>query len=53
MASLRKRNEFWYIRYRDETGRQTERKASRDKGVAKSMMKEIENRVTGLSAVYA
>jgi len=48
MASLRKRNEFWYIRYRDETGKQTERKASRDKSVAKSMMKSIEDKVTGL-----
>ena len=48
MASLRKRNEFWYIRYRDETGKQTERKASRDKSVAKSMMKDLENRVTGI-----
>ena len=48
MASLRKRNEFRYIRYRDETGKQTERKASRDKSVAKSMMKDLENRVTGI-----
>jgi len=48
MASLRKRNEFWYIRYRDETGKQTERKASRDKSVAKSMAKDLENRVTGI-----
>jgi len=48
MASLRKRNDFWYIRYRDETGKQTEKKASRDKSVAKSMMKDLENRVTGI-----
>ena len=48
MASLRKRNEFWYIRYRDETGKQTERKASRDKSVAKSMAKSLEDRVSGI-----
>ena len=48
MASLRKRNEFWYIRYRDETGKQTERKASRDKSVAKSMAKSLEDKVSGI-----
>jgi hypothetical protein len=48
MASLRKRNEVWYIRYRDETGKQTERKASRDKSVAKSMAKKLEDKVSGI-----
>ena len=48
MASLRK-NEFWYIRYRDETGKQTERKASRDKSVAKSMAKSLEEDSPGSS----
>ena len=48
MASLRKRNEFYFIRFRDETGKQTERKASRDKSVARSMMKGLEDRVRGI-----
>jgi integrase len=43
-----KKGEYWYIRYRDETGKQTERKASRDKAVAKSMMAKLEDRLSGI-----
>jgi len=48
MASLRKKGDHWYIRFRDETGKQTERKASRDKAVAKSMMAKLEERLRGI-----
>ncbi len=48
MASIRKRNAYWYIRFRDETGKQVERKASKDKGVARKMAQSIEDRITGI-----
>ena len=48
MASMRKRGAHWYIRFRDETGKQVERKASRDKAVARKMARTLEDRITGI-----
>ena len=45
MASLRRRGKFWYIRYRTTDGKQTEVKAGPDKGVAKSIANDLENKV--------
>jgi integrase len=44
VASLRKRGRNWYIRYRSE-GRSTEVKAGPDKQVAKSLAKDLENKL--------
>ena len=38
MASLRKKGRVWYVRVRDESGRQREVKAGPDKSVAQSML---------------
>ena len=37
MASLRRRGKVWYVRVRDECGRQREVKAGPDKSVANQM----------------
>ena len=37
MASLRKKGKVWYVRVRDESGRQREVKAGPDKSVAQSI----------------
>ena len=48
MASIRRRSDYYYIRFRDETGKQVERRASRDKAVARKMARAIEDRITGI-----
>jgi hypothetical protein len=44
MASLRKRGRVWYVRVRDECGRQREVKARPDKSVANQMAIKLESR---------
>ena len=43
MASIRKRGKIWYVRARDETGRQIERKAGPDRGVALQIKRDLES----------
>ncbi len=43
MASLRKRGRFWYVRLRDECGKQKEVKASPDRGVANQIKRDLES----------
>ena len=43
MASIRKRGRIWYVRSRDETGRQIERKAGPDRGVALQIKRDTES----------
>jgi integrase len=50
MASLRKRGEVWYVRYRDQFNKQVEIKAGPDRAVARRMANELEGRVQGIKA---
>ncbi|MBV8076675.1 MAG: tyrosine-type recombinase/integrase [Planctomycetaceae bacterium] len=50
MASVRKRGTSWYVRYRDERGKQVELKAGPDRGMAKRVAAEVESRVRAIKA---
>jgi integrase len=48
MASIRQRGAVWYVRYRDEHGKQQEVKAGPDKGVARKIASDIQGRIQGI-----
>ncbi len=48
MASLRKRDKTWYIRFRDASGKQCERKCGPDKSVANGIKRDLENRLVNI-----
>jgi integrase len=50
MASLRKKGKVWYVRVRDESGRQREVKAGPDKSVAQSIACDLESKVRRIKA---
>jgi integrase len=50
MASLRKRGATWYVRVRDEHGKQSEIKAGPDRSVAQRIAAEAESRVQAIKA---
>lgn len=50
MASLRRRNKTWYVRFRDEHGQQKEQKAGPDKSVAQRIQRSIESRLALVKA---
>ncbi len=50
MASYRKRGATWYVRYRDEHGKQLEVKAGPDQGMARRIGAELESRVQAIKA---
>jgi len=50
MASLRKKGKVWYVRVRDESGRQREVKAGPDKSVAQSIARDLESKVRKIKA---
>jgi integrase len=50
MASLRKRGATWYVRYRDELGKQSEIKAGPDRSVAQRIAAEMEGRVRAIKS---
>jgi integrase len=50
MASLRKRGRSWYVRYRDEHGKQAEVKAGPDQSVARRIAAELEGRVLAIKS---
>ena len=50
MASIRKRGKTWYVRARDETGRQIERKAGPDKSVANQIKRDMESTLSKIKA---
>ena len=50
MASLRKKGKVWYVRVRDESGRQREVKAGPDKFVANQMKRDLESKTQRIKA---
>jgi hypothetical protein len=44
MASLRRKGKVWYVRVRDESGRQREVKAGPDKSCAQSIARDLESK---------
>src|SRR4051812_15955974 len=50
MASLRKKGKVWYIRVRDESGRQREVKAGPDKSVATQIKRDLEGKLQRIKA---
>ena len=50
MASLRKKGKVWYVRVRDESGRQREVKAGPDKSVANQMRRDLESKTQRIKA---
>src|SRR5271166_4996732 len=50
MASLRKKGKVWYVRVRDESGRQREVKAGPDKSVTNQMKRDLESKVRRIKA---
>ncbi len=50
MASLRKKGKVWYVRVRDECGRQREVKAGPDKSVANQMKRDLESKTQRIKA---
>ncbi len=50
MASLRKKGKVWYVRVRDESGRQREVKAGPDKGVATQIKRDLEGKIQRVKA---
>ena len=50
MASLRKKGKVWYVRVRDESGRQREVKAGPDKSVAQSIARDLEGKIQRVKA---
>ena len=50
MASLRKKGKVWYVRVRDESGRQREVKAGPDKSVANQMKRDLESKTQRIKA---
>lgn len=50
MASLRKKGKVWYVRVRDECGRQREVKAGPDKSVANQMKRDLESKAQRIKA---
>jgi integrase len=50
MASVRKRGATWYVRYRDEFGKQSEIKAGPDRSVAQRIAAETEGRVRAIKS---
>ncbi len=50
MASLRKKGKVWYVRVRDEGGRQREVKAGPDKSVATQIKRDLEGKVQRIKA---
>src|SRR5208337_5241175 len=50
MASLRKKGKVWYVRVRDESGRQREVKAGPDKSVANQMKRDLESKTQRVKA---
>jgi integrase len=50
VASIRKRGKTWYVRSRDETGRQIERKAGPDKSVANQIKRDLESTLSKIKA---
>ena len=50
MASLRKIGKQWYVRVRDEGGRQREVKAGPDKSVANQMKRDLESKTQRIKA---
>ncbi len=50
MASLRKKGKVWYVRVRDESGRQREVKAGPDKSVASQMKRDLESKTQRIKA---
>src|SRR3974390_1438328 len=50
MASLRKKGRTWYVRIRDESGRQREVKAGPDKSVAQSIARDLEGKIQRVKA---
>jgi hypothetical protein len=53
MASLRKKGKVWYVRVRDESGRQREIKAGPDKSVANRIARKLEDRNADIKAGIA
>ena len=50
MASLRKKGKVWYVRVRDESGRQREIKAGPDKSVANQVKRDLESKTQRIKA---
>jgi hypothetical protein len=50
MASLCKKGQMWYVRLRDETGRERSIKAGPDKSVANQMKRDLESKVQRIKA---
>src|SRR5271166_1415063 len=50
MASLRKKGKVWYVRVRNESGRQREVKAGPDKSVANQMKRDLESKTQRIKA---
>ncbi len=50
MASLQKRGKQWYIRLRDEAGRERSVKAGPDKSVANQMKRDLESKIQRIKA---
>jgi len=50
MASLCKKGRMWYVRLRDETGRERSIKAGPDKSVANQMKRDLESKVQRIKA---
>ena len=50
MASLRKKGKVWYVRVRDESGRQREVKAGPDKSVVNQMKRDLESKTQRIKA---
>src|SRR5689334_20147539 len=50
MASLRKKGRVWYVRTRDESGRQREVKAGPDKSVAQSIARDVARKAQRVKA---
>jgi integrase len=50
VASLRKKGRVWYVRIRDESGRQREVKAGPDKSIAQSIARDLESKTQRIKA---
>jgi hypothetical protein len=50
MASLSKKGRQWYVRLRDETGRQRSVKAGPDKSVAQTIKRDLEGKLVRIKA---
>src|SRR5271157_318569 len=50
MASLCKKGRMWYVRLRDETGRERSIKAGPDKSVANQMKRDLESKTQRIKA---